>query len=70
MSRRTLRADLEHLADTLDALDAATEPDETPPAETFADKLRPPRGGDALVPVPDEVEIDPSDVGQAWDEVM
>lgn len=69
MSRRTLRADLEHLADTLDALDAATEPDETPPAETFADKLRP-RGGDALVPVPDEVEIDPSDVGQAWDEVM
>ena len=69
MSRRALRADLEHLAHTLDELDAATEPDEPPTAETFADKLRP-RGGDALVPVPDEVGVGPEDIGQAWDEAF
>lgn len=63
-----LRAELDRLAQTLGALDAATETD-APPVETFADKLRP-RGGDELVPVPDEVEIDPADVGLAWDEAM
>jgi hypothetical protein len=56
------------LQDQLDLLDAALN-DDAPPAETFGQKLRP-RGSDELVPVPDEVEMDPADVGEAWDAVM
>ena len=64
---RTNADALRALRDQLDLLDAALNDDAAP--ETFGQKLRP-RGGSELVPVPDEVEIDPADVGEAWDAVM
>lgn len=64
---RTNADALRALRDQLDGLDAALNDDAAP--ETFGQKLRP-RGGADLVPVPDEVEIDPADVGEGWSEVM
>ena len=56
MSRRTLRADLEHLAHTLDALDAATEPQDAP--ETFSVGIVPRGASDPLPPLPDEIDAE------------
>ena len=58
---------LRALQDELDKLDARLNDPQEPDA--FAAKLRP-RGGDELVPVEDEVEIDPADVGDAWNAAM
>jgi hypothetical protein len=80
---RALQDELDRLDAQLNDLREPVEPYILPPnpkdslgmrwdnsGEPFAaTKLRP-RGGDELVSVPDEVEIDPADVGDAWSEVM
>ena len=60
---------LRALQDELDKLDAHLNDPQEPDEFAAGPKLRP-RGGDELVPVPDEVEIDPADVGSEWDEAM
>lgn len=60
---------LRALQDQLDLLDAQLNDEQEPEAFAASPKLRP-RGGDELVPVPDEVDIDGSDIGKEWDEAM
>ena len=60
---------LRALQDELDRLDATLNDPKEPDEFAASPKLRA-RGGDELVEVPDEVDVDGSDVGSEWDEAM
>lgn len=51
-----LRAELEHLAETLDALDAATEPQAAP--DRFSVRIVPRGAADPLPPLPDAIDAE------------